>query len=1443
MAPAVSAKGISVLHEPANPTTDIVFVHGFTGHPKSTWTLERSKVRKRQRDEAPPPPSKFPRFGWKKAGQHDSGQHAGPSQRLTDSKTRVSSFSSEKSHGTTQAPSEGGAGGEQEEVYWPYHLLPSAVPSARVMTYGYDTRIRHFAQGPISQNTMHDHAWDLLCTLEARRRAPEENKRPLVLIAHSLGGIVVKEMLKRAQESGATPGRSYLHEIFQSTIGVVFFGTPHRGADPRAFLHHVISVSAQGLGVKANKDIVEELLPRAGRQPDTAAFAAMACQQQWTVYSFQEEYGVSGLFGKKVVDDHSSCLDIPFVETVQHIGSNHMDMCRFHGAGDVGYQKVVAALQRVIGSEPLTASEDDTLPQPPIFVEAEKSPSESKARVIDTPEHVAQDGASAADDDPQVPENSLTKEQRARLLDLLRFDQIDARLMTLRTAQSKTCQWFLSTPEFVDWLNVERMSQHGGLLWIKGKPGAGKSILMKYLFSHAQKNTFGKRSEAPIIVSFFFNARGDKLEQSTLGCYRSILLQLLEKAPELRSAMDHLIGSGFRYIDRYGWNVECLTQILVSVVGLLKRSVKCFVDALDECDETEVREMVRFFEHLGETANSAEAEGRLHLCFSSRHYPSIVPKRGLQVTLEDREEHHNDIARYVESELRLGNSLQTEEITAMILSRCSNIFLWAALVIPILNREYANGRMAALRKRLDSVPPGLDDLFDMILTRDNENMDELRVCIQFILFSVAPLTPQGLSVAVQLGLDQGFDTRVDPKQISMADYRRYVDSSSKGLAEVTRSSRPTVQFIHESVRDFLLGKGGRRNRWSGFGDALNIGIAHDFLKRCCFAQLRAGFNAHFQDREFDSVQTDVTKEPKPKNAKYPFLEYAVMSVLEHANYAQGEGLLQTSFINDFPLCSWVLLHNMFETYQVRRHSIDVHPIYIFAHRNLANLIRSHPAASTHFSIRGGRYQYPIIAAMALRHAESLHALAATVGVEISINTCARLLGRQSISQSLKFFEESRDLATYLVELDDIPLLQRCVDADVDGPTTFTQPAHSPTSRTLLFWARSTAMASFLISRGVDPNFQDSSGMTALHNACQMASREPDLQSEASEEVIGLLLSNPRVDITLQDDKGFTALHYACDSAAGSAIRIVERFINHNAFNPNTKSLSGLTALHLAMGSPHVATVEMLASSPALDFHAQNFVGRRKDKNTLLHHAVRMRHSVENIRCLLSRHWVTADMFNLDEPPVTPLMLAAEERVPEIAAALIDSGRVRPSEWNCRALGTLIKLYDCWGYSSVDPVSGKSVYWDQEMFVKIFDFGGPTSLQHKITLLNQRSFSGCTLVSHAACGGHFQYLLWLLDRCPAELLDLSADAAGTTPLLLVHLMLDRLNTSYQRRKLLVALKMLQTGNAYPLSTGADNKSAWGEFNFQRDRIGWGDDQELCDQVLQAYRSHPGFPGRR
>ncbi|KAH8884927.1 hypothetical protein GQ53DRAFT_602649, partial [Thozetella sp. PMI_491] len=266
----------------------IVFVHGFTGHPKDTWTWQGSEP---------------------------------VTEHTVDRREFVNG----------------------SEVYWPADLAPQTVPNSRILTYGYDTRVRHWLNGPVSTKSLHDHGWDLVCSLEARRRASGEFHRPILFVSHSLGGLVTQEALKRSRESAST--KPHFYAVFKSTVGVLFFGTPHRGADPRNLFLKILSISAQAIGVQVNQNIVTTLVPDAQRLSQLRdAFSAMCHERNWQIYSYQEEYGLTALFRRKVVEDTSSCLDDPKIETKQHISRNHMNMCRFFGHSDPEYLKVEAAI-------------------------------------------------------------------------------------------------------------------------------------------------------------------------------------------------------------------------------------------------------------------------------------------------------------------------------------------------------------------------------------------------------------------------------------------------------------------------------------------------------------------------------------------------------------------------------------------------------------------------------------------------------------------------------------------------------------------------------------------------------------------------------------------------------------------------------------------------------------------------------------------------------------------------------------------------------------------------------------------------------------------------------------------------------------------------------------------------------------------------------------------
>ncbi|RYP39319.1 hypothetical protein DL768_010725 [Monosporascus sp. mg162] len=395
---------------------------------------------------------------------------------------------------------------------------------------------------------------------------------------------------------------------------------------------------------------------------------------------------------------------------------------------------------------------------------------------------------------PSITGQAL-QDQRKALLDSLRFEQIDSRQVNIKAAHKKTCEWLLQHPDYVDWLDPTKFSQHNGFLWIKGKPGAGKSTLMKFAYSQAKKKTF----QNGVIASFFFNARGDELEKSTAGMYRSLLLRLLERLPDLQEVLD-IPDLVLRHQGpSFTWETQMLCNLFVEAIKRLgQRPLTCFIDALDECGEDQVRAMIEDFENLGQ--HSCETGTKLSICFSSRHYPHIDIQHGRQLILEDQVGHGQDLEKYVRNKLRAGTGEFVEDIRTEILQKAAGVFMWAVLVVAILNEEFSNGRIFAVKKRLQEIPAELSALFKNILTKDKKNMADLLLCIQWILYAKRPLKREEFYFAVVSGLEpEQAMVEWNPKYITTDAMNLFVLSSSKGLAEITRSKDHTVQFIHESA--------------------------------------------------------------------------------------------------------------------------------------------------------------------------------------------------------------------------------------------------------------------------------------------------------------------------------------------------------------------------------------------------------------------------------------------------------------------------------------------------------------------------------------------------------------------------------------------------------------------------------------------------------------------
>ncbi|CAN9344926.1 unnamed protein product [Alternaria alternata] len=786
-------------------------------------------------------------------------------------------------------------------------------------------------------------------------------------------------------------------------------------------------------------------------------------------------------------------------------------------------------------------------------------------------------------------------ERNRLLLESLGFDQIHTRETTIKNAHSETCTWFAKTSKYIDWLDPDKLKEHHGLLWIKGKPGTGKSTLMKFVLDRTRKKTPGE-----VVISFFFNRRGESIVKSTIGAYRSLLLQLLKQQPALQCVLD-LVPLSASSPKKYQWEVELLKTLFEQAIKKLgDASVVCFIDALDECEEEQIRDMVRLFERIGESAVAAQT--RFRVCFSSRYYPHVTIRTGLTLELDGEEGHREDIQFYLESELEIGQSELTERIRAIIRKKASGVFMWVVLVIRILNKEYDHGRIHTLWRTLQDIPSDLHDLLGDIVSRDLHSREDFLLCIRWVLFAEEPLTPEQLYAAILAGSEPREVPRWDTNVFTRDVAQRFVLSASRGLIEFTASEPQKVQLIHESVRDFVL-KDGLGDVWPDLRTNFR-GESHEQLKRCCMKctgmnllsdpDVRGGSSSPLSS-EHESLETSVMD-------ANPFLGYAITYVLFHSNAAQKYGVTQTSFLDGFPLPKWIELAKSTRKFKIyaKSHSLE----FILAQLNYTSLIELRSNFSTYLKAESGGSGSPLFAAVAHGSKEAFHLCMAHLQVRYTPEECtcvrdARVdkhaVERHGNLDPLFIYSENSGMISNAVVLGNKQVLALLLD-----------------------------MNEFPI------DLPDTAGRTPLWLACK----------NGCEAMVKLLLDREEVNINSKDFHGQTPLHIAAATDHCAAMKLL---LDKGAIDVESKDNFGQTPLLRAAQNGHWGAVNFLLTTARADINSED-----RNKRTALWWAARFGH-INVVYRLLESGMVEVDYE--DENGQTPLSRAVMSGYDEVVEHL------------------------------------------------------------------------------------------------------------------------------------------------------------------------------------------------
>lgn len=426
------------------------------------------------------------------------------------------------------------------------------------------------------------------------------------------------------------------------------------------------------------------------------------------------------------------------------------------------------------------------------------------------------------------------------ILSSLFFTKMDARHSSISDAHRQTFSWLLeqsmSTPppddprslvKFKEWL-----SSGSGIYWIAGKPGSGKSTLMKYLQSHDKTRGYlaswaaGSRLT---VTGYYFWLAGSEMGKSQEGLLRRLLFDILQSHPDwipilMPRRWDKLIIDRFAHPDFRLADDRWTLSELLEAISRLDRVVACpsssakiciFIDGLDEYygDHLELICTIRTI---------AKVNG-IKLCVSSRPWNCFEDAFGTaaanKLYLQDLT--RDDIASYARDKLlqlqalyfgKLDSHHIIEELVSEIVLRAQGVFLWVFLVVRSLRDGIVNGDpLSLLQARLRELPTDLEAFFERII----KSVDKVYRRRMAHTFQVAMNAPP-LPLLLYSFLDEEHDRIPLPHGLPYDDIRhavatieedrmcRSLNGRYKGLLETAgEPGCKTVSFLHRTIRDFL----------------------------------------------------------------------------------------------------------------------------------------------------------------------------------------------------------------------------------------------------------------------------------------------------------------------------------------------------------------------------------------------------------------------------------------------------------------------------------------------------------------------------------------------------------------------------------------------------------------------------------------------------------------
>jgi hypothetical protein len=346
-------------------------------------------------------------------------------------------------------------------------------------------------------------------------------------------------------------------------------------------------------------------------------------------------------------------------------------------------------------------------------------------------------------------------------------------------------RWILENADFQQWRN----NQKSRLLWIKGDPGKGKTMLLCGITNELKRSM----AKSALLSYFFCQATDSRINYAT-AVLRGLIYLVVDQQPSLISHVQAKYDRAGKTLfeDANAW--VALSEIFTNILrDPSLESMYLIIDALDEC----VADLPKLLDFIVQTS----CMSRIKWIVSSRNWPSIekdldTSAQKVRLCLELNEKSVSAaITTFVQFKVdwlanrnRYGNDTRNA-VQQYLTLNANGTFLWVALIC----QELSNISGWKAQRKLTAFPPGLDALYRRMIDqiRDSEDAELCKRILAVVSVVYRPITLDELAAFVDM-----------PNGVA-GEYEALSEIIGYCGSFLTLRER-TISFVHQSAKEFLL---------------------------------------------------------------------------------------------------------------------------------------------------------------------------------------------------------------------------------------------------------------------------------------------------------------------------------------------------------------------------------------------------------------------------------------------------------------------------------------------------------------------------------------------------------------------------------------------------------------------------------------------------------------